>query len=203
MTTEMAETQELSRKLEALLFASATPLSEKQLAAHLPDNAPLGQALQDLQQFYQQRGIILVETAKGWAFRTAPDLGWLIHDSQEKHKKLSRQALETLAIIAWHQPVTRADIEDLRGISTSKGTLDLLLETGWVRMRGRRQTPGRPITYGTTPDFLDHLGLKTLGDLPGLDELKGTGLLEGLIPAGFAIPVPNDGDALREDEEPL
>jgi len=118
-------------------------------------------------------------------------------------RKLSRAAIETLAIVAYHQPVTRAEIEDIRGVIISKGTLDVLMETGWVRMRGRRKAPGRPITYGTTEAFLAHFGLDGLGDMPGIEELKGAGLLDGRIPAGFAVPIPSDDVALREDEDPL
>jgi segregation and condensation protein B len=118
-------------------------------------------------------------------------------------RRLSRAAMETLAIVAYHQPVTRAEIEEIRGVTTSKGTLDTLLETGWVRLRGRRRTPGRPVTYGTTPLFLDQFGLDAIDDLPGLDELKGAGFLEGRLPAGLAVPVPSDDTTLREDEEPL
>src|SRR5438045_4851079 len=118
-------------------------------------------------------------------------------------KKLSRAAIETLAIVAYHQPVTRTEIEEIRGVSTSKGSLDVLLQTGWVRPRGRRKAPGRPVTYGTTEAFLSHFGLDAVGDLPGLDELKGTGLLDGRLPSGFAVPVPSDEPGLREDEDPL
>ena len=118
-------------------------------------------------------------------------------------RKLSRAAVETLAIVAYHQPVTRAEIEEIRGVTTSKGTLDVLLETGWVRLRGRRKAPGRPVTYGTTEGFLSHFGLDALADLPGLDELKGAGLIEKSLPAGFNVPMPSDDPALREDEEPL
>jgi segregation and condensation protein B len=120
-----------------------------------------------------------------------------------EQKKLSRAAMETLAIIAYHQPVTRAEIEDVRGVATSKGTLDLLLETGWVRMRGRRKAPGRPVTYGTTEAFLVHFGLDAVGDLPGVEELKGAGLLDSRIPSGFSIPEPHSGDELTADEDPL
>jgi segregation and condensation protein B len=136
-------------------------------------------------------------------FRTAGDLSWLLSRETVEPKKLSRAAMETLAIIAYHQPVTRAEIEDIRGVSTSKGTLDVLLETGWVRLRGRRKAPGRPVTYGTTPAFLLHFGLEALGDLPGLEELKGSGLLDGRLPPGFTVPAPTDDPTLREDEDPL
>ncbi len=137
-----------------------------------------------------------------WAFRTAEDLNFLLRREETDTRPLSRAALETLSIIAYHQPVTRAEIEEVRGVSISKGTLDVLMEAGWVRMRGRRRTPGRPVTYGTTEAFLDHFGLESLGDLPGLEELKGAGLLSSRVPASFQVPMPFDG-SLREDEDPL
>jgi segregation and condensation protein B len=136
-------------------------------------------------------------------FRTAGDLSWLLTRETVETRRLSRAAIETLAIVAYHQPVTRAEIEEIRGVTTSKGSLDVLLETGWVRMRGRRKAPGRPVTYGTTAAFLSHFGLAELGDLPGLDELKGSGLLDGRLPPGFAVPAPSDDPALRDDEDPL
>ena len=136
-------------------------------------------------------------------FRTATDLAWLLAGGEGEQKRLSRAALETLAIVAYHQPVTRAEIEDIRGVAISKGTLDVLLETGWVRLRGRRRTPGRPITYGTTQNFLIHFGLDAITDLPGLEELKGAGLFEGALPSGFSIPQPSDAEALAADEDPL
>jgi segregation and condensation protein B len=137
-----------------------------------------------------------------WAFRTAEDLGYLLRREQTDNKPLSRAALETLAIIAYHQPATRAEVEEVRGVATGKGTLDLLMEAGWIRMRGRRRTPGRPVTYGTTEAFLDHFGLESLADLPGLEELKGAGLLSNRLPPNMQIPLPFDGP-LREDEDPL
>ncbi len=138
-----------------------------------------------------------------YAFRTADDLSFLLQKEAVQSRKLSKAALEVLAIIAYHQSVTRAEIEDIRGVATSRGTLDVLMETGWVRMRGRRKTPGRPVTYGTTPDFLDHFGLEALRDLPGLDELKGAGLLQSQLPAAFDVPMPSDDTTLDDDEEPL
>ena len=137
-----------------------------------------------------------------WAFRTAPDLGFLLRREQTENRALTRVALETLAIIAYHQPATRAEVEEVRGVATGRGTLDLLMEAGWVRMRGRRRTPGRPVTYGTTDAFLDHFGLESLGDLPGLEELKGAGLLSARLPPSLQIPLPFDGP-LRDDEDPL
>jgi segregation and condensation protein B len=194
---------EAVRIAEALLFAAREPLSEAAIAARLPDGVEIGQVLARLRLDYANRGITLVKVAGGWAFRTATDLAWLLASDAPEPKKLSRAAIETLAIIAYHQPVTRAEIEHIRGVAISKGTLDVLLETNWVRLRGRRRAPGRPITYGTTPKFLVHFGIDAIGDLPGLDELKGAGLIEGQLPRGFSIPVPNDDDALGSDEEPL
>jgi segregation and condensation protein B len=191
------------RLLEALLFASAEPLDERTLAARLPEGIDVAGALRHLQAEYAPRGVNLVCVAGKWTFRTANDLSWLMSRHAVEPRKLSRAAIETLAIIAYHQPVTRAEIEEIRGVSTSKGTLDVLLETGWIRPRGRRKTPGRPITFGTNETFLGHFGLQSVGDLPGLDELKGTGLLDGRLPPGFAVPVPTDEATLREDEDPL
>ncbi len=191
------------RMIEALLFASAEPLSVEDLAKNLPPGAAIEPLLLALQAHYAPRGVHLMRVAgRKWAFRSAEDLAFLFRKEASEERKLSRPALEMLAIIAYHQPVTRAEIEEIRGVTTSKGTLDLLLETGWVRIRGRRKTPGRPVTFGTTPAFLDHFGLEAISDLPGLDELKGAGFIEGQLPPGFSIPMPNDDSALREDEEP-
>jgi segregation and condensation protein B len=191
------------RLIEALLFASAEPLDDKTLAARLPEGIDLDAAMRRLQAEYAPRGVNLVRVAGKWALRTANDLSWLMSRHAIEPRKLSRAAIETLAIIAYHQPVTRAEIEDIRGVSTSKGTLDVLLETGWIRPRGRRKTPGRPITFGTNEAFLAHFGLQSIGDLPGLDELKGTGLLDGRLPPGFVVPAPSDEAGLRDDEDPL
>jgi segregation and condensation protein B len=200
---EQAERAEELRILEALLFAAEQPLDEKTLAARLPAGIDLRALLMQLQNEYAARGVNLVRVAGKWTLRTASDLAWLLTREAVVPRKLSRAAIETLSIVAYHQPVTRAEIEEIRGVTTSKGTLDVLLETGWVRLRGRRKAPGRPVTYGTTEAFLSHFGLEALGDLPGLDELKGAGLIEGSLPADFAVPVPSDDPALREDEEPL
>ncbi|MGH6796244.1 MAG: SMC-Scp complex subunit ScpB, partial [Methylocella sp.] len=162
-----------------------------------------GAVLDALKTDYAPRGVNLVRAGGKWMFRTAADLAWLLATGEGESKRLSRAALETLAIVAYHQPVTRAEIEDIRGVAISKGTLDLLLETGWVRFRGRRRAPGRPITYGTTEAFLIHFGLEAIRDLPGLDELKGAGLFDGRLPRGFSIPEPCDGAELTEDEDPL
>ena len=160
---------EAMRMAEAIVFASAEPVTEKALAARLPQGADISAVMTDLQALYSVRGVNLVRVSDAWAFRTAQDLGFLMSRDATAQRKLSRAALEVLAIIAYHQPVTRAEVEEIRGVETSKGTLDTLLETGWVRMRGRRRTPGRPVTYGSTPGFLDHFGLEELRDLPGLD----------------------------------
>jgi segregation and condensation protein B len=197
------ERAEELRILEALLFAAEEPLDEKVLAARMPAGIDVRALLTHLQQEYASRGVNLVRVGGKWSLRTAGDLAWLLTKESVVTRKLSRAAVETLAIVAYHQPVTRAEIEEIRGVTTSKGTLDVLLETGWIRLRGRRKAPGRPVTYGTTEAFLSHFGLDVLGDLPGLDELKGAGLIEGTLPAGFAIPVPSDDPSLREDEEPL
>ena len=197
------ERRQAGRMIEALLFASAEPLSADELAARLPEGTDIQGHLRDLQEIYATRGVTLVQVGGKWCFRTAGDLSFLLSRHAVEQKKLSRAAMETLAIIAYHQPVTRAEIEDIRGVATSKGTLDLLLETGWVRMRGRRKAPGRPVTYGTTEGFLVHFGLDSVGDLPGVDELKGAGLLDSRVPAGFAIPEPHAGDELTADEDPL
>lgn len=190
------------RIAEAVLFAAKEPLSEAEVARVLPDGVEVEAVLHTLKQQYAGRGIELQRIAGKWAFRTAPDLGYLLSDSAEQGKKLSRAGLETLAIIAYHQPVTRAEIEDIRGVATHRGTLDLLLETGWVRMRGRRRTPGRPITYGTTEAFLVHFNLDRLADLPGLDEMKGAGMVDSATP-GFIVPIPDDDPVLRADEDAL
>ncbi len=190
------------RILEALLFASAEPLGAAELAPHLGEAIDAEPLLLELQRQYAPRGIHLVRRADKWAFRTAVDLNFLLVREQTDNKPLSRAALETLAIIAYHQPATRAEVEEVRGVATGKGTLDLLMEAGWIRMRGRRRTPGRPVTYGTTEAFLDHFGLESLADLPGLEELKGAGLLSNRLPPNMQIPLPFDGP-LREDEDPL
>ena len=194
---------EALRFIEALLFAAAEPLDEETLAARLPEGVDLQAAMRALQAEYAMRGVNLVRVAGKWSFRTAKDLAWLMAREAVEQKKLSRAATETLAIIAYHQPVTRAEIEDIRGVSASKGTLDVLLETGWIRPRGRRKTPGRPITFGTTEAFLSHFGLESISDLPGLEELRSAGLMDGQLPPGFNVPAPSDEPALREDEDPL
>ena len=197
------ERAEELRILEAILFAADEPLDEKVLAVRLPAGIDAQALLLQLQKEYAARGVNLVRVGGKWSLRTASDLAWLLTHETVVTRKLSRAALETLAIVAYHQPVTRAEIEEIRGVTTSKGTLDVLLETGWIRLRGRRKAPGRPVTYGTTEAFMSHFGLDALADLPGLDELKGAGLMEKSLPAGFTVPVPSDDPELRDDEDPL
>ncbi|NEV11781.1 MULTISPECIES: SMC-Scp complex subunit ScpB [Rhizobium] len=194
---------EAERIAEALVFASAQPVSEAFIAERVARGIDIPAIMQKLKADYAMRGVNLVQVDGAWAFRTAADLSFVIRRDESEVRKLSRAALEVLAIIAYHQPVTRAEIEDIRGVQTSKGTLDVLMEAGWVRFRGRRRTPGRPVTLGTTRDFLDHFGLEELRDLPGLEELKGAGLLSGRIPANFNIPSPLMSDELTEDEDPI
>ncbi|HEY5963403.1 MAG TPA: SMC-Scp complex subunit ScpB [Xanthobacteraceae bacterium] len=200
---ELAARPEHLRLLEALLFAASAPLDEKTLGARLPEDVDVKASLRMLQLEYAPRGVNLVKINNKWAFRTATDLSWLLTKEAVVPKKLSRAAVETLAVIAYHQPVTRAEVEEIRGVVMSKGTFDVLMETGWIKPRGRRKVPGRPITYGTTEDFLSHFGLEQLGDLPGLEELKGSGLLDHRLPPGFAVPMPSDDPQLRDDEDPL
>jgi len=191
------------RLLEPLLFAAGQPLDEAMLARRLPNGVNVKHALAQLKDEYASRGVNLVRVGKKWTFRTATDLSWLLTRQIVETRKLSRAAVETLAIIAYHQPVTRAEIEEIRGVVTAAGTVDVLLKTGWIRPRGRRKAPGRPVTYGTTEAFLSHFGLEEVGDLPGLDELKGAGLIEGNLPPGFAVPLPSDDLTLRDNEDPL
>lgn len=190
------------RMVEALLFAASEPLDVKSLAQRLPEGTDVPGLLTELQAFYAPRGVNLVPVGGKWLMRTAEDLSFLLQREAVQMKKLSRPAMETLAIIAYHQPVTRAEIEEIRGVSVSTGTLDVLLETGWIRLRGRRKTPGRPLTYGTSEDFLVHFGLESVRDLPGVDDLKAAGLLDARLPPDFSVPQPGD-DQLSEDEEEL
>ena len=181
------------RILEALLFASSEPLRAADMATYLGEGVDVVGLLKTLQEEYAARGVNLVRRGEGWAFRTAEDLGFLLRREEHETRPLSRAALETLSIIAYHQPTTRAEIEEVRGVATGKGTLDLLMEAGWVRVAGRREVPGRPVIYATTPEFLDHFGLESRRDLPGIDELKAAGLLD---PVDAAI----DALASAEDE---
>lgn len=196
----MSDRMETAREIEALLFAAAGPLTAEDLARRLPEGADVAGALEELANRYAGRGVVLAEVAGGWRFQTAEDLAWLMTEEREEPRRLSKAAQETLAIIAYHQPVTRAEIEAVRGVQASRGTLDVLLELGLVRMRGRRRTPGRPVTYGTTDAFLEHYGLASLADLPGMAEMKAAGLLSLDLPADFSMPDPN---APALDEDPL
>jgi segregation and condensation protein B len=204
IAAQRLETPELDvahlRIVEALLFAASAPLDAQALAAALPAGADVVALLTELQRHYEGRGVNLVRVAGKWQFRTAKDLAFLLSKQAVEERKLSRAAIETLAIIAYHQPVTRAEIEDIRGVMVSKGTVDTLIEVGWVRIRGRRRTPGRPVTYGTTEAFLLHFGLENVSDLPGMDDLKAAGFLEATPPAGFMVP--NPSDTLGPDEDP-
>jgi segregation and condensation protein B len=190
---------EIERRVEALLFAAAGPLSAAEIGRRLPEGADVGRAIAALRGRYEGRGVELECVADRWRFRTAPDLGFLMTEEREEPRRLSRAALETLAIIAYHQPVTRAEIESVRGVSLSRGTLDLLLEMGFVRLRGRRRTPGRPVTYATADRFLEHFGLASLHDLPGAAEMKAAGLLDLSLPVGFEVPDPSRSGPDEED----
>ncbi len=189
------------RAAEAILFSSPEPITAAQLAEKLGPEVEIAAVLMRLKADYEGRGVVLKEVAGGWRFQTAPDLASLFIDVRDAPRKLPKAAMETLAVIAYHQPVTRAEIEDIRGVSLSKGALDLLLEIGWVRPRGRRRTPGRPLTFGTSPEFLVHFGLASLDALPGKDDLKALGLIDGRAAAEIDVPRPGDGPA--GDEEPL
>jgi segregation and condensation protein B len=165
------------RLLEALFFAAPEPLGPDDLARHIGSDADIGLLVRELAASYDGRGVNLVRVAGGWAFRTAPDLAPALRQEREVARKLSRAAIETLAIVAYHQPVTRAEIEAVRGVALARGTLDRLIEAGWVRPAGRREAPGRPLNWATTPAFLAHFGLDSLDDLPGIDELRAAGVL--------------------------
>ena len=173
----MTQPSDLARAVEACLFAAEEPMTREQISAHLGD-ADVKDALEELQEQYDGRGVVLVQRGKRWHFETAADLAHLLRREKEHSRKLSRAATEVLAIIAYHEPVSRAEIEAIRGVQTSGGTLDVLMEAGWVRAAGRREVPGRPVIYATTPEFLTHFGLENRKDLPGLDELKAAGLLD-------------------------
>ncbi len=198
--------RDIERAVEALLFAAAGPLAVADLQRRLPEGADAPAALSALQAHYAGRGVELAQVNGGWRLQTAPDLGGLMTQTREEPRRLSKAAQEILAIIAYHQPVTRAEMEQVRGVQTSRGSLDVLLELNLVKMRGRRRTPGRPVTYGTTGAFLEHYGLASLADLPGLAEMKAAGLLDLNMPSGFSIPDPSqpvlDEDPLEEGEAP-
>lgn len=191
------------RLLEALLFAASEPIDIETLRERMPEACDVGALIARLVRDYAGRGINLVRVADKWRFQTAPDLEHHLTDIKEAPRKLSRASLETLAIVAYHQPVTRAEIEDVRGVAVSKGTIDVLMELGWIRMRGRRRTPGRPVTYGTTDAFLAHFNLENITDLPGRDDLKAAGLLDPRLPKDFEMPSPMMPDDLTDGEDPL
>ena len=189
---------DLVRAVEATLFAAEQPMSAEAISAHL-GGADIKAALAELVETYQERGIHLVERGKRWHFQTAPDLAHLLRREREEVRRLSRAATEVLAIVAYHEPVSRAEIEAIRGVQTAKGTLDVLMEAGWVRIVGRREVPGRPVIYATTPDFLTHFGLESRRDLPGLDELKAAGLLDPVEDA-LAEAMETAGEASESGE---
>jgi segregation and condensation protein B len=191
MSASFRDPAEIERMVEALLFAAAGPLSLEDIQRRLPEGADALAGLQAVRDRYAGRGVELEVVAERFRLRTAPDLAWLMTEEREEPRRLSKAALETLAIIAYHQPVTRADIEQVRGVSLNRGTLDLLLEMGFVRLRGRRRSPGRPVTYGTTDLFLEQFSLANLADLPGAAEMKAAGLLDMGVPAGFEVPDPS------------
>jgi segregation and condensation protein B len=199
---------QLLRLLEATLFATSEPMAEKSLAERLPEGADIAGLLQELAGLYANRGVHLLQIGERWAFRTAPDLGDRLQIETTVARKLSRAAIETLAIIAYHEPVTRAEVEEIRGVALSRGTLDTLLEAGWIRPKGRRQTPGRPVTWVTTEAFLDHFGLESREALPGIEELKAAGLLDARsaistlgAQAMAAVAPRDDADGTGEDAE--
>ncbi|MDX1709913.1 MAG: SMC-Scp complex subunit ScpB [Rhodovibrionaceae bacterium] len=199
--TDLSDRYQQLRLLEALVFAAAEPLDRKELARHLPEGTDIDRLMEELANLYANRGVTLERVGDGWAFRTAADLAPLMKIERKVSRKLSRAAMETLAIVAYHQPITRAEIEEIRGVGLSKGTLDTLLEAGWVRPRGRRRTPGRPVTWCTTEGFLDHFGLESRDDLPGVEELKAAGLLD-TRPALTALTARGKlGDYMDDDED--
>ena len=194
---------EIMRSVEATLFAAEEPMSVEALAGHLGGlEAPVvREALRDLQAHYEKRGVQLVERGKRWHFETAPDLAHLLRREREQVRRLSRAATEVLAIVAYHEPVSRAEIESIRGVQTAKGTLDVLMEAGWIKMAGRREVPGRPVIYATTPEFLEHFGLSSRRDLPGIDELRAAGLLDPVDEALDAAMQPDEPDDASDDGE--
>ncbi len=201
--SEAPENDAIERALEATLFASEEPMTVEALAAHLGDldKGSVREGLQALEEHYSKRGVNLVERGKRWHFETAPDLAHLLRREREQVRRLSRAATEVLAIIAYHEPVSRAEIESIRGVQTSSGTLDVLMEAGWIKLAGRREVPGRPVIYATTPEFLDHFGLASRRDLPGIDELRATGLLDPVDDAlEEAMSGGEDPDNAPDDE---
>lgn len=190
---------EQERMCEAILFATAEPVTVRELEARMPHGSDAAEALVHLRKRYEGRGVNLIKVGDAWAMRTAPDLGFLMQRETVETRKLSRAAIETLAIIAYHQPVTRAEIEEIRGVSVSRGTVDQLLEMEWIRFGRRKMTPGRPVTFVVTQTFLDHFGLENARDLPGLKELRSAGLLENRPPPG-SMPQLGEGDQDAEEE---
>ena len=192
---------EQERMVEAILFATSEPQTKVQIENRVPHGADVAEALVHVRKRYEGRGVNLVKIGDGWAFRTAPDLGFLMQKEQVEVRKLSRAAIETLAIIAYHQPVTRAEIEEIRGVSVSSGTVDMLMELDWIKLGRRRMTPGRPVTFIVTQNFLDHFGLENARDLPGVKELRDAGLLDNRPPPGAALveTLDEDGEDNQED----
>ena len=198
----MIETDDLTRAVEATLFAAEAPMTAEAISAHL-GGADVREALAGLAAHYRHRGVALVERGNGWHFQTAPDLAHLLRREREDVRRLSRAATEVLAIVAYHEPVSRAEVEAIRGVQTAKGTLDVLLEAGWVRVVGRRESPGRPTIYATTPEFLAHFGLASRKDLPGIDELRAAGLLDPVEDALEAAMIEVEAGERTDSDTPL
>ena len=197
-TSPLSNLSDQLRAVEALLFASSGPLDEKTLTEILPENADIEKILEKIQELYKGRGVELTKVNNKWMFKTASDLSFIMQKEAKVQKKLSKAGLETLSIIAYHQPVSRAEIEEIRGVSVSPGTIDALLELNWIRIKGRRKAPGNPITYGTTEEFRVHVDLSNIRDLPGLDELKSTGLLDSNLPPDM-FPINDDIEPIEEN----
>ena len=197
-TNPLRDFNDQLRAVEALLFASSDPLDEKTLIEILPKNADIEKILENIQDLYKGRGVELTKVNNKWMFKTASDLSFIMQKEAKVQKKLSKAGLETLSIIAYHQPVSRAEIEEIRGVSVSPGTIDTLLELNWIRIKGRRKAPGNPITYGTTEEFLVHFDLANIQDLPGLDDLKSTGLLDSNLPPNM-FPINDDIEPIEEN----
>ena len=194
--------QDCAATIEALIFASDRPIRERELIMHLPENVDLAEVIAVVALRYDATsGIELCQVGDGWAFRTKAGIAEILSQHKQVERPLSRAALEVLAIIAYHQPITRAEIEEIRGISLSKGTMDILLELGWIKPRGRRRTPGRPLTWGTSPAFLDHFGLADIGDLPGMDDLKAAGLLRKGQILGALMDHTSQNDDLDDEDD--
>ncbi len=197
-TNPLSDFNDQLRAVEAILFASSDPIDEKTLIEILPESADIEKIIEKIQDFYKGRGVELIKINNKWMFKTASDLSFIMQKEAKVQKKLSKAGLETLSIIAYHQPVSRAEIEEIRGVSVSPGTIDTLLELNWIRIKGRRKAPGNPITYGTTEEFLVHFDLTNIRDLPGLDELKSTGLLDSNLPPDM-FPINDDIEPIEEN----